>query len=90
MNEQRNEALADRCHGRAEANETSLGWIPGSNSFDLEGMDGFDAERLEEAQSINVEDWRREIAMQDELFFKLRSHLPKELVNQRELLISRL
>ena len=82
--------IADRCHGRAEANETSLGWIPGSNSFDLEDMDGFDAARLEEAQSINVEDWRREIAMQDELFFKLRMHLPKELVNERELLISRL
>ena len=75
---------------RAEANETSLGWIPESKSFDLEGMDGFDAARLEEAQSINVEDWRREIAMQDELFFKLRLHLPKELVNERELLISRL
>ncbi len=82
--------IADRCHGRAEANETSLGWIPESKSFDLEGMDGFDAARLEEAQSINVEDWRREIAMQDELFFKLRLHLPKELVNERELLISRL
>jgi phosphoenolpyruvate carboxykinase (GTP) len=82
--------IADRCHGRAEANETSLGWIPGSNSFDLEGLTGFDPARLEEAQSINVEDWRREIAMQDELFFKLRQHLPRELVNERELLISRL
>ena len=82
--------IADRCHGRAEANETSLGWIPGSNSFDLEGLSGFDPARLEEAQSINVEDWRREIAMQDELFFKLRQHLPRELVNERELLISRL
>ena len=38
--------IADRCHGRAEANETSLGWIPESKSFDLEGMDGFDAVRV--------------------------------------------
>ncbi len=82
--------IVDRCHGRAEANETTLGWIPESKSFDLEGMDGFDPERLEQAQRINAEEWRREIALQDELFFKLYSHLPKELVNQRELLISRL
>jgi phosphoenolpyruvate carboxykinase (GTP) len=82
--------IVDRCHGRAEANETALGWIPGSNSFDLANMNGFDAARLEQAQTINVEDWRREIAMQDELFFKLRQHLPSELVHQRELLISRL
>ncbi len=82
--------MVDRTHGRAEANETTLGWVPGSNSFDLAGMEGFDPSRLEKAQSINVEEWRREIALQDKLFFKLYSHLPKELVNERELLVSRL
>ena len=82
--------MVDRTHGRSEANETTLGWVPGSNSFDLAGMDGFDPARLEQAQSINVEEWRREIALQDKLFFKLYSHLPKELVNERELLVSRL
>ncbi len=82
--------IVDRCHGRAEANETTLGWFPDSNSFDLGDMAGFDPARLEQAQSVNVDEWRHEIALQDELFFKLYSHLPKELVNQRELLISRL
>ena len=82
--------IVDRCRGRADANETPLGWVPGAHSFDLEGMENFDAARLEAAQTINYEDWRREVLMQDELFFKLYSHLPKELIFQRELLVARL
>jgi phosphoenolpyruvate carboxykinase (GTP) len=82
--------IVDRCQGRADANETPLGWVPGSHSFDLTGLENFDAARLETAQTINFEDWRREIIMQDELFFKLYSDLPKELIFQRELLVARL
>ena len=82
--------IVDRCHGRADANETPLGWVPGAHSFDLKGMKDFDAARLDAAQTINYEDWRREVLMQDELFFKLYSHLPKELIFQRELLVARL
>jgi len=82
--------IVDRCRGRADANETPLGWVPGAKSFDLEGMDGFSADQLEQAQSINYDDWRRELLSQDELFMKLYSHLPKELIFQRELLVARL
>jgi phosphoenolpyruvate carboxykinase (GTP) len=82
--------IVDRCHGRANANETPLGWVPGAKSFDLQGMNDFDAARLEQAQTIKFNDWRREVLMQDELFVKLYSNLPKELIFQRELLVARL
>lgn len=82
--------IIDRCRGGADATETPLGWVPGVQSFDLSGMDDFDSKRLETAQTINYEDWRREVLMQDELFFKLYAHLPKELIFQRELLVARL
>ena len=82
--------IVDRCRGGSNANETPLGWVPGAESFDLKGMENFDAARLEAAQTINYEDWRREVLMQDELFFKIYSHLPKELIFQRELLVARL
>ena len=82
--------IVDRCRGRADANETQLGWVPGAQSFDLEGMTGFDAARLETAQTINYDDWRRELMMQEELFMKLYSHLPKQMILQRELLMARL
>ncbi len=82
--------IFDRCNGQANANETPLGWVPGAASFDLEGLDGYTPEKLEQAQTINYEDWRRELLQQDELFMKLYSHLPKELIFQRELLVARL
>ena len=82
--------IVDRCHGRANADETPLGWVPGAQCFDIEGLANFSREQLAQLQSINYEDWRREIISQDELFMKIYSHLPKELIFQRELLVSRL
>ncbi len=82
--------IVDRCHGRADANETPLGWVPGPQSFDLEDMPGYTPERLAKAQTIDLDEWRRELLSQDELFMKLYSHLPKEMIFQRELLVSRL
>jgi phosphoenolpyruvate carboxykinase (GTP) len=82
--------IVDRCHGRADANETPLGWVPGPRDFDLSEMRDFNPRLLEKAQSIDLEDWRREVLSQDELFIKLYAHMPKELIFQRELLVSRL
>jgi len=82
--------IVDRCHGRVGADETVLGWVPRVEDFDLTGMDGFNAESFAGVQRIDIEEWRREVISQDELFLKLYSHLPKELIFQRELLVSRL
>jgi phosphoenolpyruvate carboxykinase (GTP) len=82
--------IVDRCRGDANANEALLGWVPSAHDFDLDGLDDFNAERLEQAQSTDVEEWRREVLQQDELFMRLYSHLPKEIIFQRELLIARL
>jgi len=56
----------------------------------LEGMEGFTAADFEALQNINLEEWRREVLSQDELFMKLYSFLPKEMIFQRELLVARL
>jgi phosphoenolpyruvate carboxykinase (GTP) len=81
--------IIDRCRGRVGADETPLGWMPAATDIDLEGMD-YDRARLEEALSIDVGEWKKEILAQDELFLRLHSDLPLELHYQRELLISRL
>ena len=47
-------------------------------------------EDLAEALSIDHDEWKREVLLQDELFFKLYADLPKELILQKELLISRM
>ena len=68
------------CLRRANADETPLGWVTGAQCFDIEGLANFSREQLAQLQSINYEDWRREIISQDELFIKIYSHLPKELI----------
>jgi phosphoenolpyruvate carboxykinase (GTP) len=81
--------IIDRCHGRANGNETPLGWVPDNTDLDLEGMDGFTPEKLAQAQAIKHSEWVRELHLQDELFMKLHPTLPKELFFERELLASR-
>ena len=82
--------IVDRCRGRVPACETPVGWMPEPEDIDTTGLPDYDPAKLTEALSLNVEEWKREVLMQDELFFKLYSDLPKELIFQRELLISRL
>jgi len=82
--------IIDRCHGRIDADESPLGWVPNPKSFDLGGMANFTPEKFAKAQAVNNEEWRREVILQEELFMRLYSHLPKELIFQRELLVARL
>jgi phosphoenolpyruvate carboxykinase (GTP) len=82
--------IVQRCQQGAHALETSIGWVPEYKDLDLKGLEGMTPEKFEEAQKIDPSEWHRELVLQDELFMKLYSHLPKELVFQRELLISRL
>jgi phosphoenolpyruvate carboxykinase (GTP) len=82
--------IVDRCRGRVPAYETPVGWMPEPEDIETTGLTGYDPADLVEALSLNLEEWKREVLMQDELFFKLYADLPKELIFQRELLISRL
>jgi len=82
--------IVDRCRGRVPAYETPVGWMPEPEDIDMTGLEDHDPRDMAEALSVNLEEWKREILGQDELFYRLYSDLPKELIFQRELLISRL
>jgi len=81
--------IVDRAHGRAYAKETLLGWMPNSEDIDLEGL-SINRADFDKMQSVDPEEFKAEILSQEELFLKLAGDLPKEMVFQRELLISRL
>jgi phosphoenolpyruvate carboxykinase (GTP) len=81
--------IIDRCRGRAYAAETLLGWMPQPTDIELEGLD-LSPEQFAAAQKIDVEAMKSEILTQGELFLKLAGDIPKELIFQREMLISRL
>ena len=82
--------VVDRCHGRVGAHEAPLGWLPRVQDFDFDGLTEFGPEQFTQVQDINLEEWRREVLSQDELFMKIYSFLPKEMIFQRELLVARL
>ena len=82
--------IIDRCYGRIRAQESRIGWVPGIDEFDIEGMEGFTSEDFEKVMAFNLEEWRAEVLSQGELFLNLYDQMPIELVNQRELLTARL
>jgi phosphoenolpyruvate carboxykinase (GTP) len=81
--------IIDRARGRAYAVETVLGWMPRIKDIDLEGLE-LDEEDLDAIQRVDIDAFKAELLSQEELFLKLAGDLPKEMVFQRELLISRL
>jgi phosphoenolpyruvate carboxykinase (GTP) len=81
--------IIDRARGRAYAKETVVGWMPRSKDIDLEGINVTEAD-FDAIQKVDIEEFKNEILSQEELFLKLAGDLPKEMVFQRELLISRL
>jgi len=84
------EWIVQRCRFGAHALETPIGWLPDYTDIDMEGLEKtVTPEIFAEAQRIDTAEWHRELLLQDELFIRLYSELPKELVFQRELLMSR-
>ncbi|MBU6181294.1 MAG: phosphoenolpyruvate carboxykinase (GTP) [Verrucomicrobia bacterium] len=84
------EWIVQRCRFGAHALETPIGWLPDYSDIDMEGLEKtVTPEIFAEAQRIDTTEWHRELLLQDELFIRLYSELPKELVFQRELLMSR-
>jgi phosphoenolpyruvate carboxykinase (GTP) len=69
--------IVDRCHARADALETALGWVPGPDSLDLTGLSNFTPERMAQIQAIREDEWRRELIMQDELFMNCTRACPR-------------
>lgn len=82
--------IIDRCAGTVGAVESSLGWVPRYEDFDTQGLEGFSREKFDQLQRMDPDEWRRDLLSTDELFMKLYTHLPKEMVFQEQLLVSRL
>jgi phosphoenolpyruvate carboxykinase (GTP) len=81
--------IVDRVHGRAQGNETPIGWTPYFEDMNWHGLE-FAREKFEELQSVDRAAWKREVMSHEELFLLLHDHLPPEMIYERELLICRL
>ncbi|MGB0272402.1 MAG: phosphoenolpyruvate carboxykinase (GTP) [Opitutales bacterium] len=82
--------IVERATGRAGAKESPIGWIPRYKDIDWRGMDDFTEADFERLMEIDRERLKMQTLQHEELFLKLFEHLPKEMIFERELLISRL
>ncbi len=64
--------------------------MPRYEDMDWRGLEDFSREDYEKVMHIDRDLWIKEIAMHDDLFFKLYDRLPKEMTFIRELLLSNL
>ncbi len=81
--------IVDRANGHGMARETPIGWMPEYEDIEWTGLD-FPEEKFNDLQRFDRAAWRAEILSHEELFLDLKSHLPKELIYERELLICRM
>jgi phosphoenolpyruvate carboxykinase (GTP) len=63
--------------------------MPRFNEFDWQGLP-FAKTQWDELMHYDAAEWRRELLWQEEFLLTVHDRLPKELIFQRELLISRL
>ena len=80
--------IVERVRGKSLGVECPLGWVPRYEHLDWRGMEDFTRRDFEAIMSIDRDEWMREIASHDDLFFKLYDRLPKEMTFIRELLLS--
>jgi len=81
--------IVQRSTGRAGAKETPIGWMPRYTDLNWDGLD-FTEEQFDELMGFDRSRIRMQTLQHEELFLKMHAHLPKEMVFERELLISRL
>ena len=81
--------IVERANGRAKAEETAIGWMPAYEDLDWQGLEFSEAQW---AELMHID--RKRLLFQalghQELFLKLWDRMPKELLWQRDLLLSRL
>ncbi len=82
--------VVERARGKSKGVETPLGWQPKYEHLDWRGLEDFTEEQFNKVMDLDRDLWLKEIAMHDDLFFKLYDRLPKEMAFIRELLVSNL
>ena len=81
--------ILDRCEGKAEAEETAIGYVPKVEDIDLTDLD-FSRETLADILKVDGQAWSKEAAEIEEHYKKFGDRLPKELEAQLETLKEKL
>jgi phosphoenolpyruvate carboxykinase (GTP) len=80
--------IVERVNGLAQAQETPLGWMPSYKDLDWDGLD-FTEDDWNELMKVDGEALKSQALGHQALFLQLWERMPKELLWQRDLLLSR-
>jgi phosphoenolpyruvate carboxykinase (GTP) len=81
--------MCDRVDGKAGAQKTPVGFVPGESDLDLRGLT-LSRENLKELLRVDSEVWKAELPKMEKFFVQFGDRLPKRLRNQFEDLRKRL
>ena len=73
------EWIINRCEGKADANETAIGYVPKAEDINIEGLEDFDIETLKSILEVDKSLWRTEVDGIKEFYAKFGDKLPAEL-----------
>jgi phosphoenolpyruvate carboxykinase (GTP) len=79
----------ERIEGKAAALDTPIGRVPTAEALDTTGLD-LSADDLQEALTVNVDEWKRELPLIEEWFDKIGTSLPSSLRDELDALRLRL
>jgi phosphoenolpyruvate carboxykinase (GTP) len=75
--------IVERCEGAAKGVDTALGIMPRFEDLNWEGMTRIAPAQFDELTRVDRVEWKHELALHDELFGKLGTHLPDALESRR-------
>lgn len=81
--------IIERCRGEGTAAETPIGYLPDPDAFDLSAL-GLATEDIETLFQVNRDEWREEVAQQEDYFQMFGDKLPAGIREELEALKSRL
>ena len=73
--------IIDRCEGKADADETAIGFVPKAEDIDLTDLD-FDIETLKSILAVDKDIWTKEAEEIEEHYKKFGDKLPAQLREQ--------
>ncbi|MCS6798862.1 MAG: phosphoenolpyruvate carboxykinase (GTP) [Myxococcota bacterium] len=81
--------IVDRARLRVGGQETPFGWVPKADDLDLSGLD-IDPERVDQATSIDLDEWKAELESLGEFYAQFGHQLPRVLELQRQMFLARI
>jgi len=81
--------MCERVDGKAKAQKTPIGYVPGYTDIDLRGLN-VSQENVKELLRVDAAAWKQEIPKMEKFFAQFGDRLPKRLRNQFDELSKRL